>query len=245
MLGRLAGHRSLRRRSSAIRTRRRCPACVVFRCNAALLYFNVDNVREHMVGMLERAPVPLRRIIIDLAFTTDLDLSTVRMLMDFARRAAEDGVAVHLADAHYRVRAPPRAREMRHAARRPHALVLDRGAGRRARVRPAAARARESAGGAVPVRYAAALPTQSAWPSPSSTSSSSAAAPAGWWSRPAAARSAPRSRWSSATGWAAIACGTAACRRRRSSSRRASPTRCATRDAGRWRRPTPHPSSRA
>lgn len=80
------------------------PGVVVFRCNAALLYFNVDNVREHMVGLLERAQVPLRRMIVDLAFTTDVDLSTVRMLMDFARRAAERGVAVHLADAHYRVR---------------------------------------------------------------------------------------------------------------------------------------------
>ena len=80
------------------------PGVIAFRCNAALLYFNVDNVREHMVGLLERAEAPLRRMIIDLAFTTDVDLSTVRMLMDFARRAAEDGVAVHLADAHYRVR---------------------------------------------------------------------------------------------------------------------------------------------
>ncbi len=41
---------------------------------------------------------------IDLAFTTDIDLSTVRMLTEFARRAAEEGVSVHLADAHYRVR---------------------------------------------------------------------------------------------------------------------------------------------
>src|SRR5262245_36036677 len=52
------------------------PGVIVFRVNAALLYFNVDNVREHMIGLLERAEPPLRRIIIDLAFTTDLDLST-------------------------------------------------------------------------------------------------------------------------------------------------------------------------
>ena len=76
----------------------------MFRCNAALLYFNVDSVRTHLVTLLDRADPPLRRIIIDLAFTTDIDLSTVRMLTDFARRAAEDGVSIHLADAHYRVR---------------------------------------------------------------------------------------------------------------------------------------------
>ncbi len=80
------------------------PGVLVFRCNAALVYFNVDNVREHMTSLLERSTVPLRRIIVDLAFTTDIDLSTVRMLTGFARRAAEEGTAVLLADAHYRVR---------------------------------------------------------------------------------------------------------------------------------------------
>ena len=80
------------------------PGVIVFRPNAALLYFNVDNVREHMVSLLERSNPAPRRIVIDLAFTTDLDLSTVRMLKDFALRSAERGTAVHLADAHYRVR---------------------------------------------------------------------------------------------------------------------------------------------
>ncbi len=80
------------------------PGIVVFRPNAALLYFNAETVREHMLSLLERPETPVRRIIIDLSFTTDLDLSTVRMLTDFARRAHEHGVAVLLADAHYRVR---------------------------------------------------------------------------------------------------------------------------------------------
>ncbi|MFO1313744.1 MAG: SulP family inorganic anion transporter [Burkholderiales bacterium] len=80
------------------------PGVIVFRPNAALLYFNVDNVHEHMVSLLERTSPPPRLIVIDLAFTTDVDLSTVRMLTDFARRAAELGTAVCLAEAHYRVR---------------------------------------------------------------------------------------------------------------------------------------------
>ncbi|MFO1412932.1 MAG: SulP family inorganic anion transporter [Burkholderiales bacterium] len=80
------------------------PGVIVFRPNAALLYFNVDNVREHMLQLLARAELPLRRIIIDLSFTTEVDLSTIRMLIEFARRAQEDGVAVLLADAHHRVR---------------------------------------------------------------------------------------------------------------------------------------------
>jgi len=81
------------------------PGIVVFRPNAALLYFNADTVREHMLSLLGRSEIPPRRIVIDLSFTTDLDLSTVRMLADFARRAHAAGVDVLLADAHYRVRA--------------------------------------------------------------------------------------------------------------------------------------------
>jgi len=80
------------------------PGVLVFRCNAALLYFNVDGVREHLVTLLERTDPKPRRIIVDLGFTTDIDLSTVRMLTDFARRAAAEGVSVHVANAHYRVR---------------------------------------------------------------------------------------------------------------------------------------------
>ena len=86
-------------------TAQQVPGVLVFRPNAALLYFNVDTVREHMVALLHRKEAPLRRVIIDLSFTTELDLSTIRMLSDFARLAQEDGVAVLLADAHYRVRA--------------------------------------------------------------------------------------------------------------------------------------------
>lgn len=103
LVGRLPGTDhfvSLRRHPDA----RSVPGVMIFRCYAALLYFNVDNVREHMMAQIERTSDTLRRVIIDLAFTTDLDLSTVRMLKDFARRAAEDGIAVHLADVHYRVR---------------------------------------------------------------------------------------------------------------------------------------------
>ena len=80
------------------------PGVLVFRPNAALLYFNVDNVREHLISRLEHAEPGLRRIIIDMAFTTDLDLSSIRALGDLARRAREEGVEVLLGDAHHRVR---------------------------------------------------------------------------------------------------------------------------------------------
>ena len=81
------------------------PGVVVFRPNTALLYFNADTVREQVLALLERRETPLSRIVVDLSFTTDLDLSTIRMLADVARRAQAAGVAVRVADAHHRVRA--------------------------------------------------------------------------------------------------------------------------------------------
>lgn len=104
LLGRIPGtdhFASLVRHPNA----RTVPGVVVFRPNAALLYFNADVVRDRMLALLEQPESPLRRIIVDLSFTTDLDLSTIRMLADVARRAQAAGVAVLLADAHHRVRA--------------------------------------------------------------------------------------------------------------------------------------------
>ncbi len=104
LLGRIPGtdhFASLVRHPSA----QTVPGVVVFRPNAALLYFNADTVRDQMLALLERRETPLSRIVVDLSFTTDLDLSTIRMLADVARRAQAAGVAVLLADAHHRVRA--------------------------------------------------------------------------------------------------------------------------------------------
>jgi SulP family sulfate permease len=80
------------------------PGVLVFRPNAALLYFNVDTVRDHMNAMVERNEGSVHLIVFDLSFTTEIDLATVRMLADFARRTQQIGIAVRLADAHYRVR---------------------------------------------------------------------------------------------------------------------------------------------
>ena len=81
------------------------PGMLVFRANAAMLYFNADTVREHLDLQIDGMSESLRRIVIDLAFTTEIDLSTLRMFSDLARRARAAGIEVRLADAHYQVRA--------------------------------------------------------------------------------------------------------------------------------------------
>ncbi len=104
VLGRIPGTNHF---ASLIRhpTAQTVPGVLVFRANAALLYFNVETVREHLDILVDGMAGPLRRIVIDLAFTTEFDLSTLRMFADFARRMQDNGVELCLADAHYQVRA--------------------------------------------------------------------------------------------------------------------------------------------
>jgi MFS superfamily sulfate permease-like transporter len=80
------------------------PGTLVFRANAALLYFNADTVRQHLRHRLDRATERPHRVILDLAFTTEIDLSTTRMLAECAGELRGEGIDFHLAEAHYRVR---------------------------------------------------------------------------------------------------------------------------------------------
>ena len=58
------------------------PGVLIVRPNAALLYFNAETVREEVEALMDRAARPLRLIILDLSFSTEIDLSTVRMLAE-------------------------------------------------------------------------------------------------------------------------------------------------------------------
>jgi high affinity sulfate transporter 1 len=80
------------------------PGVLVFRANAALLYFNADTVRHHLQRLLARGDGRPHRVVLDLAFTTEIDLSTTRMLADTAVELKSEGIEFRLAEAHYRVR---------------------------------------------------------------------------------------------------------------------------------------------
>ena len=80
------------------------PDILIFRANAALLYFNADAVQERIRAFVAHHPSPLRAIILDLSFTTDIDLSTARMLTDVAHDAQARGAVLRLAEAHFHLR---------------------------------------------------------------------------------------------------------------------------------------------
>ena len=103
LLGRLPGNRhfgAIARYPDA----QRIPGLLIFRPNAALLYFNADTVRDAITALADRSAEPIRRIILDLSFSTDIDLSTTRMLADIAGRFRDSGIDFRLAEAHWRVR---------------------------------------------------------------------------------------------------------------------------------------------
>jgi sulfate permease, SulP family len=80
------------------------PGVMIFRANAALLYFNADTIKERMLAAIGPAPNAVRRIVLDLSFSTEIDLSTARMLADVARSLRASGIGFCLAEAHWRVR---------------------------------------------------------------------------------------------------------------------------------------------
>jgi MFS superfamily sulfate permease-like transporter len=80
------------------------PGVLIFRANAALLYFNSDTVRDRMFAIIGKAAGPIRRIILDMSFSTEIDLSTARMLADLARKVRDMGIDFRIAEAHWRVR---------------------------------------------------------------------------------------------------------------------------------------------
>jgi sulfate permease, SulP family len=80
------------------------PGVLIFRANAALLYFNADTLMDYMFTVIGRAKEPLRLVIVDMSFSTEIDLSTTRMLADLARRVRESGVDFRIAEAHWQVR---------------------------------------------------------------------------------------------------------------------------------------------
>ena len=69
-----------------------------------LLYFNAETVREEIEALKQREAPPLRLIILDLSFSTEIDLSTVRMLAETARLFQAQRIAFRIAEAHYRIR---------------------------------------------------------------------------------------------------------------------------------------------
>jgi high affinity sulfate transporter 1 len=80
------------------------PDVLVFRVEAALLYFNVEHVREVVREKIRSAAGPLKLVICDLSISPYVDLAGARMLTALNAELQEDGKRLRLVAAHAPVR---------------------------------------------------------------------------------------------------------------------------------------------
>jgi len=77
---------------------------LVIRCEAALLYFNVEFVRERVLEMLSERQHPVRLIVFFLGLVPKVDLAGAELLADLHRTLQARGIEFRLAESHGEVR---------------------------------------------------------------------------------------------------------------------------------------------
>ncbi|MGO8970467.1 MAG: SulP family inorganic anion transporter [Myxococcaceae bacterium] len=84
----------------------RCPTgTLALRIDGPLLYFNTDSVESRILEAVAKAEPGLGRLLLDMSFTTELDVSVGDMLRRLSSELRPRGVALFLADVHHQVRA--------------------------------------------------------------------------------------------------------------------------------------------
>ena len=77
---------------------------VAFRIEAALLYFNVDNVAKAVTDRIDTETSGLRLVVADLSSTPVVDLAGARMLMKLSEDLAKRNVKFRMVETHAQVR---------------------------------------------------------------------------------------------------------------------------------------------
>jgi high affinity sulfate transporter 1 len=80
------------------------PEVLVVRCEAALLYFNVDYVRDRLSEILARRQDAVRLVVFFLGAVPKVDLAGAELLADLLRTLRARGIDFRIADAHGEVR---------------------------------------------------------------------------------------------------------------------------------------------
>jgi MFS superfamily sulfate permease-like transporter len=82
----------------------RMPGVLVIRCESALLYFNVEFVRERVFELLSARTDVVRLVVFFLGAVPKIDLAGAELLADLGRTFNARGLELRLADAHGEVR---------------------------------------------------------------------------------------------------------------------------------------------
>ena len=80
------------------------PGVLVIRCESALLYFNVEYVRERLFEILRARPDAVRLVVFFLGAVPNVDLAGAELLADLHRTFRAQGIDFRVADSHGDVR---------------------------------------------------------------------------------------------------------------------------------------------
>lgn len=80
------------------------PGALVFRVEAAILYFNAQHVYDIVCAKIRSSPAPLRLVICDLSTSANLDLAGARMLAKMHADLQAAGIEFRMASARARAR---------------------------------------------------------------------------------------------------------------------------------------------
>ena len=92
----------------------RTPGVLIVRCESALLYFNVEYVRDRVLKLLGERPDEIRLVIFFCGAVPRIDLAGAELIADLARTLAARRVGFRLAEAHGDVRDALRRTEFEH-----------------------------------------------------------------------------------------------------------------------------------
>ncbi|MDL9997526.1 SulP family inorganic anion transporter [Variovorax sp. J22P240] len=76
------------------------PGALVFRVEAALLYFNVEHVQDVVLAKVRASAEPIRLVVCDLSTSANIDLAGARMLGRLHAQLQAAGIAMRMASAH-------------------------------------------------------------------------------------------------------------------------------------------------
>jgi len=88
------------------------PGIFMFRVEAPLLYFNVENIDRSVLEYVHTAASPVRLVVCDLSTLPYIDAAGARMLARLQEQLANEGIQFRVADAHAEVRDILRAMEV-------------------------------------------------------------------------------------------------------------------------------------
>lgn len=82
----------------------RIPGLMVFRSEASLLYFNVDNVRDAIMARLRAETTPVRLVVCDLSTSPYVDMAGAEMLRELHADLQREGIGFRVVEARSKVR---------------------------------------------------------------------------------------------------------------------------------------------